>query len=165
MELVAIRMEVPANTPVMILREREGRRRLLPIYIGSSEAAAIHYALEGIVAPRPLTHDLFQNVLGDLGASLTRVIVTEIRDETYFAELHLELAGQVHTVSSRPSDAVALAVRSQTPIFASAAVLDAAGTEAELDVEPDVDDAEDADSLVAEFADFIEQISPEDFAG
>jgi bifunctional DNase/RNase len=162
MELVAIRMEVPANTPVMILREREGRRRVLPIYIGSSEAAAIHYAIEGIVAPRPLTHDLFQNVIADLGATLTRVIVTEIRDETYFAELHLDLGGQAHTVSSRPSDAVALAVRSQSPIFASAAVLDAAGTEAALDVEPDADDA---DSLVAEFADFIEQISPEDFAG
>lgn len=162
MELVAIRMEVPANTPVMILRETEGRRRVLPIYIGSSEAAAIHYALEGIVAPRPLTHDLFQNVLGDLGASLAHVIVTEIRDETYFAELHLDVRGEAHTVSSRPSDAVALAVRTHSPIFASAAVLDAAGTEAVVEVEAESDDS---DSLVAEFMDFIDQVSPEDFAG
>lgn len=162
MELVAIRMEVPANTPVMILREQEGRHRVLPIYIGSSEAAAIHYAVEGIVSPRPLTHDLFRTVIGELGASLDRVVVTEIRDETFYAELHVTVGGESRTISSRPSDAIALAVRAHTPIFANEAVLDEAGTEAVVvSAEPE---SEDAEGLVAEFADFIDQVSPEDFA-
>lgn len=159
MELVAVRMEVPVNTPVIILREREGRRRLLPILIGSAEAAAIHYAVERVVSPRPLTHDLFQNVLGELGARLDKVVVTEIRDETFYAELHLVIAGDNHVVSSRPSDAVALAVRSQSPIFARSEVLDEAAQEP-----ADEPASGDSDSLVAEFADFLDQVSPEDFA-
>ena len=115
MELVGVRLELPANTPIVILRETEGRRRVVPIYIGGPEAAAIHYALEGIEPARPLTHDLLKNVLDELTTSLDRVVVTEVRDRTYYAELHLVNAAGSHTVSSRPSDAIALAVRTQTP--------------------------------------------------
>ena len=93
MEVAGVRVEVPANTPMVVLREQEGRHRLLPIFIGSPEASAIHYALEGVVPPRPLTHDLFVNVLAALGARLEQVVVTEIREHTFFAELHLRTDG------------------------------------------------------------------------
>src|SRR5690606_15005967 len=88
MELVGVRVEVPANTPMVLLQESEGSHRLLPIYIGSPEAASIHYALEGPEPPRPLTHDLFVNVLGQLGARLERIVITEVLEHTYYAELH-----------------------------------------------------------------------------
>ena len=82
LELIGVRVEIPANTPMLLLRESGGRHRLLPIYIGSPEASAIHYALEGVVPPRPLTHDLFLNTLAELGATITKVVVTEISDRT-----------------------------------------------------------------------------------
>ena len=87
-----MRVEIPANTPMVLLREATGRHRLMPIYIGTPEATSIHYALEGITAPRPLTHDLFVQTLKELGVSLERIVVTEMRDHTYYAELHLRRA-------------------------------------------------------------------------
>ena len=101
MELLGVRLEVQANTPIVLLQESEGRRRVLPIYIGNNEAAAIAYALERVVPPRPLTHDLFRNVLEELGAALERVVVTELVEHTFYAELHLQVAGAPLTVSSR----------------------------------------------------------------
>ena len=118
MELVGVRVEIPANTPMVLLREQEGRHRLLPIYIGSPEASAIHYALEGIEPPRPFTHDLFLITLEQLGASLDSITVTEMRDRTFFAELHLSTADGAKVISARPSDAIALAVRCGAPLFA-----------------------------------------------
>jgi bifunctional DNase/RNase len=161
MELVGVRVEVPANTPVLVLREQDGDHRVLPIYIGGPEATSIHQALEGIEPPRPLTHDLFVNVLGELGTRLDRIVITEVRDHTFFAELHLQVGGENKVVSSRPSDAVALAVRTGSPLFASEDVLESAGQAAETDAEEDVD----ADEIIDEFRDFIENINPEDFAG
>ncbi len=131
---------------------------VLPIYIGGPEATSIHQAIEGIEPPRPLTHDLFVDVLEELGTRLERVVITEVRDHTFYAELHLVSSGRTTVVSSRPSDAVALAVRIGCPIFASEAVLDAAGQAPEPD-------PEDADEIIDEFRDFIENINPEDFAG
>ena len=84
MELLGVRLEVQANTPIVLLQEAEGRRRVLPIYIGNNEAAAIAYALERVVPPRPLTHDLFRNVLEELGAALERVVVTELVEHTFY---------------------------------------------------------------------------------
>lgn len=155
LELVGVRLEVPGNSPVVMLREQDGRRRILPIYIGSPEAAAIHYAVEGIVPMRPLTHDLLCTLLTELGATLERVVVTEVLDGTFYAELHLNVAGSARVVSCRPSDGVAIAVRSRSPLFASEEVLDEAGHE-----EP----ADEADEILAEFQSFIEQVSPDDFA-
>jgi uncharacterized protein len=157
LELVGVRVEIPANTPMVLLREQEGRHRLLPIYIGSPEASAIHYALEGVVPPRPLTHDLFVNTLIDLGAELTSVVVTEVRDRTYYAEIHLKTAGGERTISARPSDAIALAVRCEAPIYASDELIDAVGQE------PPAEAEEDTDEIIDEFKDFIESVSPEDF--
>jgi hypothetical protein len=159
MELIGVRLEVPANAPVMMLREQVEPQRVLPIYIGGPEASAIHYALEGIVPPRPLTHDLMATVVGELGGTLERIVVTEMREHTFFAELHIRVADRVLTVSSRPSDAVALSVRLGTPIFAAEEVLDEAG---QL---PEAADEEEAEEILDEFRDFIEHVNPEDFAG
>ncbi|NND75277.1 MAG: bifunctional nuclease family protein [Ilumatobacter sp.] len=157
LELVGVRVEIPANTPMMLLREQDGRHRLLPIYIGSPEASAIHYALEGVTPPRPLTHDLFLTVLGELGAEVTKIVVTEMRERTFLAEVHLRTAGGDKVISSRPSDAVALAVRCSAPLFATDELMDSESQEAP----PEAD--EDAAEIIDEFKDFIENVSPEDF--
>jgi bifunctional DNase/RNase len=162
MELVGVRLEVPANAPVMMLREQEGQRRLLPIYIGNPEAAAIHYAIEGIVPARPLTHDLLRDVLSVLDAEIERVVVTEMRDHTYFAELHLMQGERAIIVSSRPSDAVAIAVRVGCPIYATDQVLEAGGQVEEAAT--DGDEPGDEAQILAEFQDFIASVSPDDFA-
>jgi bifunctional DNase/RNase len=163
MELVGVRVEVPDNTPVLILREQSGRKRILPIMIGTPEASAIHFALEGVESPRPMTHDLFVDVLGTVGVALQRVVVTEIRDHTYYAELHLQTPGGAKTVSSRPSDAIALAVRTGSEIFASDELLDAVGQDAAIVAILDADESEE--TIMDEFRDFIESINPEDFSG
>jgi bifunctional DNase/RNase len=159
MELVGVRVEVPANTPMVLLREQEGRRRLLPIYIGNPEATSIHYALEGIVPPRPLTHDLFLQTLESLGVEVHQIVITEMRDHTYYAELHLQSAAGKRTISSRPSDAIALAVRCEAPIFAAEDLMDEVGQE------PAPEPEDEAAEIIDEFHDFIESVSPEDFAG
>ncbi len=157
LELIGVRVEVPANTPMLLLREADGRHRLLPIYIGTPEASAIHYALEGVEPPRPLTHDLMLVMLGELGATLTKVVVTEVRDRTYYAELHLTTTNGDKVVSARPSDAIALAVRCAAPIFASDELIEEVGQEPVVEVE------DDAAEIIDEFKDFIENVSPEDF--
>jgi bifunctional DNase/RNase len=157
LELIGVRVEMPANTPMVLLRESDGRHRLLPIYIGTAEASAIHYALEGVVPPRPLTHDLMLDVLGELGASIERVVVTEIRDRTYYAELHLTTGAGAKVVSARPSDAIALAARCAAPIFAADELIDAVGQDAPVETE------DEAAEIIDEFKDFIENVSPEDF--
>jgi bifunctional DNase/RNase len=159
MELVGVRVEIPANTPMVLLREQQGRQRLVPIYIGNPEATSIHYALEGVVPPRPLTHDLFIQTLEVLGARLEKVVVTEMREHTYFAELHIETSDGTKVLSSRPSDAIALAVRCEAPLYAADALVDEVGQEPPP--EPENESAE----IIDEFRDFIENVSPEDFAG
>jgi hypothetical protein len=160
MELLGVRVELPANTPVVMLREDTDHARVLPILIGGPEAAAIHTALEGITPPRPLTHDLTVTVFQALGATLEKVVITEVREHTFYAELHFRSANGETVVSSRPSDAIALAVRTDTPIFAEEALLDVAGVEApELD-----EDSDDEETILDEFRDFLDDITPDDFA-
>lgn len=160
MELLGVKLELPANTPVVMLREDADRARVLPILIGAAEAQAIHVAIEGITPPRPLTHDLAVTVFQALGATLQRVVITEVREHTFYAELHFRSAGGDTVVSSRPSDAIALAVRTEAPIFAEESLLDAAGVEA-----PELDsDDEDEETILDEFRDFLDDITPDDFA-
>ncbi len=161
MEIVGVRVELPSNTPIALLREREGARRVLPIFIGGPEATAIAFALEEVVTPRPMTHDLMRDLLDDLGASVESVVVTELRDRTFFAEIELHAADGVHRVSSRPSDAIALAVRIGTPIYASEEVLDEAAFPADDEGEEPV---EEEAEVVEQFKEFIDNVSPEDFA-
>ena len=160
-ELVGVRVEVPANTPMVLLREQEGRHRLLPIYIGTPEASAIHFALEGIAPPRPFTHDLFLTTIDELGATLDKVVVTEMRDRTFYAELHLTIdagdAESTKVISCRPSDAIALAVRCGASLFAGDELLDEHGQE------PPEEPEEDAAEIIDEFKDFLDEVNPEDF--
>jgi uncharacterized protein len=156
MELVGVRIEAPANVPCVLLRERAGDQRILPIFIGPAEAQAIVLALDGVVTPRPMTHDLLVNLLRDLGVELEAVVVTELQEKTFFAELRLIRDGVRTSISCRPSDAIAVAARLGSPIKAAAAVLDAAG------VKPP-DESAEQEGVVEEFREFIENINPEDF--
>ena len=159
MELVGVRVELPTNAPIVLLREREGDQRLLPIFIGGPEATAIAFALENVSTPRPMTHDLMRILLEDLGARVDRIVVTDLDEGTFFAEVHIQSNGDSLQVSSRPSDAIALAVRMSTPIFVSEEVLDEAGYSG------NEEDTGDQEEVVEEFKRFIEDVSPEDFAG
>lgn len=157
MELVGVRVELPTNTPIVLLRELEGDRRMLPIFIGPPEATAIAFALEQVATPRPMTHDLLKNLLDELGVSLERVVVTELQDSTFFAELHLDRDGAKQQLSSRPSDAIALAARTGSPIFAEESVLDEVGYTVREEALPE-------EEVVEEFRRFIDDVDPEDFA-
>ncbi len=161
MELVGVRVDMPSNTPVMLLREVDGERRQLAIMIGAPEAQAIAFALDGVETPRPLTHDLISLLLEELGTRIERIVISDLRNHTYFADMVLERAGATHVVSARPSDAVAVAVRIGTPIFAEESVLAEAGF---VDVPDDEDEMEDDEDVVEEFKEFIDQVNPEDFA-
>ena len=159
MELVGVRVEMPSSSPIALLREVGGSRRVLPIFIGAPEATAIAFALEEVITPRPMTHDLFREVLDDLGVSLEKITVTELKEGVFHAELELNGRDGVHTISSRPSDAIALAARTGSPIYATEHVLDEAGY---LE-EPEVEEAEEAE-VVEQFKDFLDSVNPEDFA-
>jgi uncharacterized protein len=165
MELVGVRVELPANQPIVLLKEREGSR-YLPIWIGAVEATAIAFALQGVDTARPLTHDLFVDVLSELGVELTAVHVTDLQDGTFYADLHLRRGEEEWTVSSRPSDAIALASRlDDVPLFASSEVLDSAGLEIEPTEEGELEEGADAEEEVRQFREFLDEVSPEDFKG
>jgi uncharacterized protein len=155
MNLVGVRVELPTNNPIVLLRETEGEHRVLPIFIGAVEATAIAFALQGVVTQRPMTHDLMRDLLMELGIGVERIVITELRDGTFYAEIEMASNGSSHTVSSRPSDAIALAARLGTPIFANESVLD----EAAVVVNDDEDEEE-----VEKFREFLEGVNPEDFA-
>ena len=162
LELLGVRLEPPTNAPVLLLKELSGDGRVLPIYIGGPEAAAIALAQDGEVPPRPLTHDLLRNVLVQLGAEVVQVVITDLQEHTFFAELHLRVGDVTHVVSCRPSDAVALAVRAGTPLFAADEVLDVAG-KVQPAAEDDDESDETPDEILEEFRAFIEDVKPEDF--
>ena len=149
LSVVGVRVELPANQPIVLLKEASGER-YLPIWIGAVEATAIAFAQQGIVPPRPLTHDLMRDVVTALGAELTAVHITELREGVFFAEL---LFSNGVRVSARPSDAIALAVRTDVSIFADEAVLDEAG----------IVIADEQESEVEKFREFLDNISPDDF--
>ena len=162
MHLSAVRVEIPSNQPPLLLQETSGNRRTLPIYIGPAEAQAIAFAQQGVETPRPMTHDLLRDVIEELGARVECIVITELRDRTFFAEIRLIVGGQRHTVSARPSDAVALAVRVDGSIYAEEDLLDAEGVILPAEDDEEEDEAA-ADELVSEFREFIEGIRPEDF--
>ncbi|NNC80721.1 MAG: bifunctional nuclease family protein [Acidimicrobiales bacterium] len=158
MELLGVRVELPSNTPIVVLRSTEEEvSRLLPIFIGGTEATAIALAQEGVKPPRPMTHDLFAEVIDNMEVTMERVVITELRERTFFAEMHLRSPAEARVQSARPSDAIALAVRLDVPIFASEEILAEAGYPEEPDPE------EQAETMVEEFKDFIDNVSPEDF--
>lgn len=157
MELVGVRVQMPTNTPIVLLRETEGERRVVPIYIGGPEAHAIDLALSGTPTPRPMTHDLFATVIEGLGSALDRVVVTELKEGTFYAEIQLkDVSGAVQKISARPSDAIALAVRTGSPIFANEELVAEAGI-----LESDTDGEEE--EMVEELRKFLDTVNPEDF--
>ncbi len=151
--LIGVRVELPGNQPIVLLKEREGER-YLPIWIGTAEATAIAFALQGVVTARPMTHDLMKNVLDELQVAVERIVITELREGTFYATIQLSRNGTRLEVSSRPSDAIALAVRISAPIYAADDVLEQAGIELRDDEETEVE----------KFREFLDQVSPEDFA-
>jgi uncharacterized protein len=153
MELTGVRVELPTNQPIVLLRERSGER-YLPIWIGAAEAAAIALSLQGVVTPRPMTHDLLKTILEDLSVEVQRIIVTELRDSTFYASIQMQKGNDALEISSRPSDAIALAVRMSVPIFANEDVLE----EAAILIPGDEDEE------VEKFREFLDNVSPEDFA-
>jgi uncharacterized protein len=153
MTLAGVRVELPTNQPIVLLKEDEGER-YLPIWIGAAEAAAIAFAIQGVVTPRPMTHDLMKNLLEEVGAEVERIEITELREGTYYANINMKMNGNAYEISARPSDAIALAVRVEAPIFADEEVL----TDASILIPSDEEDE------VEKFREFIESVNPEDFA-
>jgi len=158
---------MPSNTPIVLLQETTGDGRMVPIFIGQGEATAIALALEGVDTPRPQTHDLMRDLLMVMGATLDKVVITDLRDKTFYAELYLSINGKEEIVSSRPSDAMALAVRTGSDIFAETHVVDSAGflPDPDDDVDGDEEDGEAVEEVLDEFREFIDNINPEDFDG
>jgi len=149
LDVVGVRVEMPSNQPIVLLREHEGER-YLPIWIGAVEATAIAFAQQGVVPARPLTHDLLRDVIAAVGRSVVQIQITSLRDGVFYADVHFD-DGTV--VSARPSDAIALALRTGTTIFGAEEVLAEAGI-----LIPDEQEDE-----VEKFREFLDQISPEDF--
>ena len=159
LELVGVRVEVPANTPMVLLREQTGRQRLLPIYIGTPEATSIHYALEGVEPPRPLTHDLFVQTLAELG------VVARAGRRHRDARPHLLRRAASAPRRGQRHRAVEPAVRRHRPRRARAAPLFAAEELLdEVGQEPAPEPEEEAEEIIDEFRDFIENVNPDDFA-
>jgi bifunctional DNase/RNase len=158
LEVSGVRVEMPTNTPIVLLRERDGSR-YLPIWIGAAEATAIAYAQQGVVPPRPLTHDLLRLVIGELGHTLTRVRIVALHDGVFHAALDIDGGAEAggFTVESRSSDALALALRMDAPVVAPRTLLDEAG------VEIGDEDSPNAEDEVERFKEFLDQVSPEDF--
>jgi hypothetical protein len=153
LSLVGVRVELPSNQPIVLLKEADGER-YLPIWIGAVEATAIAFALQGIQTPRPMTHDLMRDLLRGAGVAVERIVINELVDQTFFALIRMTSGGETKEISSRPSDAIALAVRINAPIYAAEEVLEQAGIELKDDEETEVE----------KFREFLDQVSPEDFA-
>ena len=150
-EVVGVRVEMPSNQPIVLLKEVDGIR-YLPIWVGATEATAIAFAQQGLTPPRPLTHDLLKTIVVELGSTVESVQVTHLSEGVFFSKV---LLGKGIEVSARPSDAIALALKSGALIYATEDVFQAAGIEI-----PD-----QADDQVEAFREFLDQINPEDFLG
>ena len=156
MVIYGVSFDMVGKQPIVLLKTQEGNK-FLPIWIGHPEAAAILMKLQGAATPRPMTHDLLTDMLGHLDAKVLRIAVTELRDNTFYALITLAVNGTEIEIDSRPSDAIALAVRAGAPIFAADAVIDESAIEFEHE---DVNE----DEIVEEFKKFLEDVSPEDFS-
>lgn len=153
--LVGVKVELPTNQPIVLFKEKDGER-YLPIWIGAVEATAIAFALQGVVTPRPMTHDLLKGILDETGITVDSIAITELTEGVFYSSIRLRQGGAQFEVSSRPSDAVALAVRTEVPIYAADDVMEEVG----IPIREEDDEAE-----VEKFRAFLEAVSPEDFRG
>ena len=153
MEIHGVSLDVMSSQPVVVLKQKDARR-FLPIWIGQFEATAIMMQLQGIEPSRPLTHDLLKSLLDSLGGVVSRGVVNDLEDGTFFARIHMQANGQDLEVDARPSDAIALAVRVGAPIFAAEKVLNEAAI---------VQEGEEDEAEVEAFKEFLDGLEPEDF--
>jgi uncharacterized protein len=169
MDVVGVRIEMPSNQPIVLLKEVEGDR-FIPIWVGAAEATAIAFAQQGINPQRPLSHDLMHEIVHTLDATLLAVQITHLRDGVFFATLQLRTSEDAAlAISARPSDAIALALRSQSNIVASRELLDQVGIAIPERLIQEMDEMgqpiEKSSADLDAFRDFLDQINPEDFAG
>ncbi|HWH09889.1 MAG TPA: bifunctional nuclease family protein [Solirubrobacteraceae bacterium] len=155
MVIYGVSFDMVGKQPIVLLKTVDGNR-FLPIWIGHPEAASILMKLQGATTPRPMTHDLLCSMLGELEVRCTQIAVTELRENTFYASITLSVNGREMEIDSRPSDAIALAVRAGAPIFAADEVIAESAIEFEHEVE-------DTDDVVEKFKEFLDQVSPEDF--
>jgi uncharacterized protein len=159
MVIYGVSFDLVGKQPIVLLKTADGNK-FLPIWIGHPEAAAILMKLQSQAPPRPMTHDLLSDLLEQLEAQVVRITVTELRENTFYAQITVQQDGREIEVDSRPSDAIALAIRAEAPIFAADRVIEESAIEFEgEDVDQDVLDAE-----VAKFRNFLDEVTPEDFA-
>ncbi|MEI7793833.1 MAG: bifunctional nuclease family protein [Thermoleophilia bacterium] len=156
MAIYGVSFDMVGKQPIVLLKTVEGNR-FLPIWIGHAEASAILMTLQGTESPRPMTHDLLVNLVKELHAEVARVTISELRDATFHAMIRLSTSGEDVEIDCRPSDAIAMAVRTGAPIYAVDAVLDENAIEFEHEPEDD-------DDMVEKFKEFLDQVTPEDFA-
>ena len=157
MSIYGVSFDMVGKQPIVLLKTVNGNT-FLPIWIGHAEAAAILMKLQGNETPRPMTHDLLNDVVAELNAEIARITVTELRENTFYALITLRRQQTEIEIDSRPSDALALAVRANAPIFAADKVIDESGIEFEHEVE-------ESDEVVEKFKEFLDQVNPDDFAG
>ncbi len=162
MQIYGVSFDLVGKQPIVLLKTTDGNK-FLPIWIGHPEAAAILMKLQGAAPPRPLTHDLLAAVLGQLEARVSKITVTELRENTFYAVITVVQNGTEIEIDSRPSDAIALAVRAEAPIYAADDVIEETGIEFEGD-EPDQEALQaEIEAKVSEFREFLEDVTPEDF--
>jgi uncharacterized protein len=150
MEVKALIVDPIANMPVVILRDAE-EKNFLPIWVGVFEANAIALQMEGITTPRPMTHDLLRNIIREIAGNVVQVVINNLRENTFYAQIHLKLNGRSFTIDSRPSDAIALALRTQSPVFVEESVLEKSRAN------DDASDAQNAERLRK----WLEEADPE----
>jgi len=159
MHIYGVSFDLVGKQPIVLLKTAEGNK-FLPIWIGHPEAAAILMKLQSASTPRPMTHDLVTDMLDQLGAQVTRITVTELRENTFYAQITVQQDGSEVDIDSRPSDAIALAIRSDAPIFAADEVIE----ESAIEFEGDEINQEDLEKEVSKFKQFLDHVSPDEFA-
>ena len=171
MEVVGVRIEMPSNQPIVLLKEVEGSR-FLPIWVGAVEATAIAFAQQGMLAQRPLTHDLIANILEAADLTMTAVQIVELKDGVFYAEIAIRTeSGNFIKISARPSDAIAIALRTKSNILADSDLLDQVGIDIPERLIGEGEGSEfsasgtGSDGELERFREFLDQINPEDFAG
>ena len=159
MNIYGVSFDLVGKQPIVLLKTAEGNK-FLPIWIGHPEAAAILMKLQSASTPRPMTHDLVTDMLDQLGAQVVRITVTELRENTFYAQITVQQDGSEVDIDSRPSDAIALAIRAEAPIFAADRVIE----ESAIEFEGEDVDQEQLEAEVAKFKHFLDEVTPEDFA-
>lgn len=159
MQIYGVSFDLVGKQPIVLLKTADGNK-FLPIWIGHPEAAAILMKLQSQTAPRPMTHDLVSDMLEQLGAQIIRITVTELRENTFYAQITVVQDGQEIEVDSRPSDAIALAIRAEAPIYAADRVIE----ESAIEFEGEEVNEEQLEAEVSKFRSFLEDVTPDQFA-